>query len=143
MADVEEVVEADVPLLFHRSEKAWRTHPRNYRAVEQIATRVGELLLGRSLDLTWCHLVVQARQLAQVLPRVGRPDLSMLAEIVLGLGERVSTRDVDWLAWEDPFISGREADGLRREREGSVRETRKRLSYVIPTLQVLAEFVDE
>jgi hypothetical protein len=142
MADVEAVTEADVPLLFQRSERAWRTHPSNYRAMEQIVTQVGELLLGRSLDLTWCHLVVQAGQLAQVLPRVSRPDLSMLAEILLGLGERVSTRDVDWLAWEDPFISGREADGLRREREGSVWETRKRLSYVIPTLQVLAESVE-
>lgn len=143
LADVGAVTEADVPLLFQRSEKAWRTHPRNYRTVEQIATRVGEMLFDRLLDLTWCHLVVQGRQLARVLPRVGRSDLSMLAEILLGLGDRVRTRDVDWLAWEDPFISGREADGLRREREASVAETRKRLSYVIPTLQVLAEFAGE
>jgi hypothetical protein len=143
LADVGAVTEADVPLLFQRSERAWRTHPQNYRAVEQIATQVGEMLFDRSLELAWCHLVVQSRQLARVLPRVGRSDLSMLAEILLGLGDHVRTRDVDWLAWEDPFIFGREADGLRREREASVAETRKRLSYVIPKLQVLAEFVSE
>jgi hypothetical protein len=124
------VTEADVPLLFQRSGKAWSTHPKNYREVEHLATRAGELLLDRSLDLTWCHLVVQAQQLRQVLPHVGRPDLSMLAEMVLQLGDGVSTRDVDWLAWEDPFLSGRQADDLRREREGSVEETRKRLSCV-------------
>jgi hypothetical protein len=143
VADVESITEEDVPLLFQRSEKAWRTHPRNYRAVEGILTLVGELLLGRSLDLAWCHLAVTARQLAQVLPYVRQPDLSVLAEIVLGLGEGVSTRDVDWLAWEDPFISGREADELRQEREESKQETRKRLSYVISKLQVLAESIDE
>jgi hypothetical protein len=125
-ADVEAVSEADVPLLFQRSERAWQSHPRNYYAVEQIATRVGEMLLKRSLDLTWCHLVVQAQQLAQVLPRIRQSDLSMLAEILLGLGEQVSTRDV-----------------LKREREESVKETQKRLSYVIPTLQVLVRSVGE
>jgi hypothetical protein len=140
MADVGAITEADVPLLFQRSERAWRTHPRNYRAVEQIATQVGEMLFDRSLELAWCHLVVQSGQLAKVLPRVERSDLSMLAEVLLGLGDCVRTRDVDWLAWEDPFINGREADGLRREREASVAETRKRLSYVIPKLQVLVEF---
>lgn len=56
-----------VPLLFQRSELAWHTHPRNYREIEHIATRVGELVLKRTLDLTWCHLAIQARQLGEVM----------------------------------------------------------------------------
>jgi hypothetical protein len=141
-ADVQAVTDADVPLLFQRSDKAWDTHPQNYREVEGLATRVGELLLRQTLDLAWCHLAVQAQQMEEVLPQVRRPDLSMLAEVVLGLGERINTKKVDWLAWEDPFIQGREAGDLKREREGSVEETQKRLSYVIPVLQLLTESVE-
>jgi hypothetical protein len=138
IADVRSVTDADVPLLFQRSERAWDTHPENYRQVEGIATRVGELLLGRSLDWTWCHLVVKAQQLKDVLPQIRRQDLTVLGEILLELGESVNTQDVDWLAWEDPFIWGRGAEELKSEMENSVSETNKRLSYVIPTLQLLA-----
>ena len=67
----------------------------------------------------------------------------MLAEILLGLIEEVETKDVDWLAWEDPFLESRSQDVLKREREESAQETRKRLSYVVPTMRVLMDWVDE
>jgi hypothetical protein len=136
-ADVGAITADGVPLLFERSEAAWATHPRNYRDVEAFAIRAGEWLLGRSLDWTWCHLAVQVQQLSPALPYAQSPDLSMLAQILLHLRGQVTTRQVDWLAWEDPFILGRDPALLRREREGSPAETKKRLSYVIPTLQVL------
>lgn len=139
IADVQAVKAEAVPLLFQRSELAWHTHPRNYREIEHIATRVAELVLKRALDLTWCHLAIQARQLGEVLPRVRNTDLSVLAEIVLRLKEKVGTKDVDWLAWEHPFIEARDAEHLRREHESSVKETQKRLSYVIPIIQLLSE----
>lgn len=139
IADMQAVKEKDAPLLFQRSNAAWQTHPQNYREIEQMAIRVGEFALGRALELTWCHLVVQARQLRAVLPRVRNADLSMLAEIVLHLKEQIHTRDVDWLAWEDPFIHSRDAEQLRSEREESPEEAPKRLAYVIPVLQLLAE----
>jgi hypothetical protein len=139
IADVQATTGAYVPLLFQRSEKAWRTHPKNYREIEQLATRVGELLLNRAIDWIWCHLAARGRQLQQLLPQIEKRDLSMLAEILLQLGAKLNSQDVDWLAWEDPFISGREAGDLRRERESSVAETQKRLAYIIPTLHLLAE----
>jgi hypothetical protein len=137
VADVRAATPEVTPLLYHRSEAAWRTHPCNYRELEGMATRVGELLFGRSLDLAWCHLAVRAGQLRQVLPQVRNHDLSILAEIVLPLREEVRVQEVDWLAWEDPFIYRRDPVELRTERERSPEETQKRLAYVLPILQLL------
>jgi hypothetical protein len=100
-------------------------------------TRVGELLYGRTLDFAWCHLAVTAGQLRRILPLVRNHDMSVLAEMVLLLREEIATREVDWLAWEDPLILGVDAHQLKRERERGVEDVRKRLSYVLPMLQVL------
>jgi hypothetical protein len=132
---------AALPLLYQRSPAAWRTHPDNYRQIEAMATRAGALLVGRSLDWTWCHLAVRAAQLRAVLPALAQDEISVLGELLLALlraGYEVERRDVDWLAWEDPFIVGRPDGALRREREASLAETRKRLAYVIPTLELLS-----
>ncbi len=143
LQDVRACATGPLPLLFQRSRAAWQTHPRNYRQVEAMATGAGALLLGRSLDWTWCHLVVAAAQLRAVLPCLAQREISVLGELLLALlraEHDVRTRDVDWLAWEDPFIFDRPADELRREREGSVAETRKRLDYVISSLELLSRY---
>jgi len=139
VADVQATSLADLPLLYQRTKKAWETHPTNYRVIESLATQIGELLFKRSLDLTWCHMAMRTQQLQQVLPHIVHSDLSVLAEIVVHYADQITTMDVDWLAWEDPFITGREAASLKYERENSLGETRKRLSYVIPTIRLLAD----
>jgi hypothetical protein len=122
-----------------RSTAAWATHPRNYRDCEWMAIHTGELLFGRTLDFFWGYFVVTAGQLASVLSRVRSHDWGMQAEIVLQLRAQLTTREVDWLAWEDPFFEGGDAAALKQARENSLAETRKRLDYVIPTLQILLE----
>ena len=62
--------------------------------------------------------------------------------MVLLLIDRIHTQDVDWLAWEDPFILTRDAQQLKAERENSQQETYKRLTYVIPMLQLLHNVAD-
>jgi hypothetical protein len=71
------------------------------------------------------------------MPLVKNPDLSMVAEMIFYLQDDIKTRAVDWLAWEDPFILSRDPQGLRRERENSLEETRKRLRYVLPMIDTL------
>ena len=137
LADVASLTTDNLPLLFQRSQSAWETHPQNYRQLEGIVTTVGRNLFGRELDYGWCHIVVQAEQLREVMPLVRNPDLSMVAEMIFYMQDTVKTRDVDWLAWEDPFILGRDADELKREREQSLEETNKRLKYVLPMLETL------
>lgn len=137
LADIDLLASADVPLIFQRSEAAWATHPQNYRDIEGIVTTVGRNLFGRELDYAWCHIVVRAGQLREIMPRVKNPDLSMVAEMIFYLQQDIRTRAVDWLAWEDPFVLGRAATELKHERENSLEETHKRLSYAVPMMETL------
>jgi hypothetical protein len=137
LADIDSLSVSDAPLIFQRSQLAWETHPKNYREIEGIVTTVGRSLFGKELDYAWCHIVVSARQLREIIPLVKNPDLSMVAEMIFYLQSDIHIRDVDWLAWEDPFIFSREASGLKRERESSLDETRKRLKYVLPMIETL------
>ncbi|MBN1921034.1 MAG: hypothetical protein JW892_07315 [Anaerolineae bacterium] len=130
----------DTPLLFQRSAAAWATHPRNYYVAENLLTQLGEMILGRSLDFSWCHLALTAQQLKEILPYLKAHDLAILCEMVLALRQSLRMCDVDWLAWEDPLILGRELEQLKCERELSAAETRKRLAYVEPMLKVLFDF---
>jgi len=137
LADIDSLTVDDLPLIFHRSEFAWSTHPKNYHELEDVVTKVGINLFGKELDYGWCHLVVQAKQLREIMPLVKNPGLSMVAEMVFYLQKNIHTREVDWLAWEDPFILDRDTDELKRERECSLDETNKRLKYVLPMLETL------
>jgi hypothetical protein len=137
LADVDSLTDNDLPLIFHRSQAAWATHPQNYRQLEGIVTTVGQNLFGKTLDYGWCHIVVRAGQLREIMPLVKNPDLSMVAEMIYYLQDNIHTRDVDWLAWEDPFIFERDAAELKHEREHSLAETNKRLKYVLPMLETL------
>jgi hypothetical protein len=141
LADIDASTEEHLPLIFHRSANAWATHPRNYFELESFVTRVGQPLLNKSLDYGWCHFVIQAKQLRKIMPLVKRHDISMVAEMILHVHAEVKTREVDWLAWEDPFILGRDAGELKRERETSLIETQKRLAYVLPMVEMLVKFV--
>ncbi len=143
LADVNSLREADVPLIFQRSARAWKTHPDNYYEIETFITRMGRLLFGRDLDFAWCHLAIRADQLRAIMPRVRQSDWRMVAEMVLLILDRVGTREVDWLAWEDPFVLGREAAALKREREGSLAETRKRLAYALPMVELMTQFAQD
>ena len=137
LKDIDSLSVGDMPLIFQRSQDAWESHPQNYRELEGIVTVVGRNLFGRELDYAWCHLVVCAGQLREIMPFVKNQDLSMVAEMIFYLQENIQTRDVDWLAWEDPFVLSRDPIQLKQERENSLEETRKRLSYVLPMIDTL------
>jgi hypothetical protein len=137
LADIDSLSADDVPVIFHRSAHAWETHPQNYRELEGIVTTVGRNLFGLELDYAWCHIAARAGQLRDVMPLVKNPDLSVVAEMIFHMQDEIKTRDVDWLAWEDPFILSRDAAELKHERENSLPETKKRLNYVLPMIETL------
>ena len=140
LADIASLSPEETPLIYHRSPKAWATHPDNYLALESFVTRIGETLFGKSLDYAWCHLALRAGLLAEIIPHVRNHDISMVAEIVLLTQEHIQTRDVDWLSWEDPFLFSRDPAELKREREANPQEVQKRLSYVLPMVEALVKF---
>jgi hypothetical protein len=137
LSDVDSLSANDLPLIFQRSSEAWETHPQKYRELEGMVTKVGHYLFGRDLDYAWCHIVVCASQLRAIMPLVKNPDLSVVAEMIFYLQDKIQTRAVDWLAWEDPFILSRDPTELRNERENSLDETKKRLNYVLPMIDTL------
>lgn len=137
LADIDSLTVSDVPLIFQRSQTAWDTHPQNYRQLEGIVTTVGKNLFGRELDYSWCHIALQAKQLRELIPLIKNPDMSMVAEMIFYMRDTIKTRDVDWLAWEDPIILNRDAKQLKQEREQSLDETNKRLKYILPMLDTL------
>ena len=61
----------------------------------------------------------------------------MVAEMIFYMQDEIKTRDVDWLAWEDPFLLSRDSAELKHERENSLDETNKRLRYVLPMIETL------
>lgn len=138
-ADMQGVTLADTPLIFARSAAAWETHPANYYAVEQMVVQAGELLLGQTLDFAWCHLVLSAAQLRELLPKLRSPNIDIVAEFVIHLRHQIQTKEVDWLAWEDPFIYQCDAQQLKQERAASLTESQKRFNYAIPMLQHLLD----
>ena len=137
LADIDSLSVSDVPLIFQRSHLAWETHPRNYQELEGFVTTVGHNLFGLELDYAWCHIAIRAAQLREVMALVRNTDLSMVAEMIFHMQGDIQTRDVDWLAWEDPFLCGRDEAELKRERENSLLETNKRLKYVLPMIKTL------
>jgi hypothetical protein len=143
LADVDSLRLDDLPLIFHRSPAAWATHPQNYARLEGFVTKIGEQLFGKTLDYGWCHIVVRAGELREVMPKVTHLGLSMVAEMILHMQHHIHTRDVDWLAWEDPFLTGRDPLELKTEREQSVDEYEKRLSYCLPMVEALTKFALE
>lgn len=140
LADMDSLRLDDVPLIFHRSALAWSTHPQNYARLEGFVTRIGEILFGKTLDYGWCHLVVRAGELREVMPKITAPDLSMVAEMILHMQHHIHMSEVDWLAWEDPFIHGRDAAEFKAEREASADEYEGRLSYCLPMVEALVKF---
>jgi hypothetical protein len=142
IADIEAVDHKRAPLIFHRSTKAWKTHPQNYADIEGFATKVGKYFFGKTIDFAWCHLVIQASQLADVIPYTNYSDISMVAEMILPIVDIVQTQDVDWLAWEDPFVLSRDADKLKAEREKDPSETQKRLAYTLPIVEAISKFAN-
>jgi len=140
LVDADSLRLGDLPLIFHRSPAAWATHPETYARLEGFVTKIGEQLFGKTLDYGWCHLVVRAGELREVMPKVTHPGISMVAEMILHMQHHIHTREVDWLAWEDPFLAGRDPLEMKAEREQSVDEYEKRLSYCLPMVEALVQF---
>jgi hypothetical protein len=139
MTDIELLDNDAIPMIFQRSTQAWHTHPTNYRRLELMVTELGEVLFNQTLDFAWCHLAVKSQDLMHILPKIKHPEMAMVAEIVVHLRDRIHTKDVNWLSWEDPFVLDVEAEILKVEREKSSTEVRKRLNYVLPMLQLLKD----
>lgn len=99
------------------------------------------MILDKTLDFSWCHLVLQAQTLRDILPRFQNRDISVFAEFILLLEAKIQVKEVDWLAWEYPFIFEQDAVRLKQERKQSLEELNKRLGYAVEMLRLLHKFL--
>ncbi len=129
-------------LMFERSQAAWDTHPENYREIEQMVSRMFELFCGRSIELMPCALLLSYDAASSILSQSSSPSYEVWAEwtlLAMRSGIPVTTRKVDWLAWEHPHWKGVDSTELKRCREASPDEVIKRIEMNVPVALMLAE----
>lgn len=129
-------------MVFERSQAAWSTHPSNYREIEQMVSRMFQLLCGRFIELMPCALILSSSAAAAVLRQSTSPSYEIWAEwILLAMknGIRVTTNQVDWLEYQHPYWERIEPDILKQERETSGEETIKRIRMNMPVALMLTE----
>jgi hypothetical protein len=142
LADIQWANHQRAPVLFQRSETAWKTFPEHYRTIEYFAIDTGKLLFNKYYDFACSHFAMPAQTLQQLLPGVKGHGFEILLEIILAVREQLITKNVDWLEWEDPFVLQVDANTLREQRDRDPQEYKKRLVYIIPFLQILYEKID-
>ena len=129
-------------LVFERAQIAWNTHPANYREIEQMVARMFELFCGRSIELMPCALLLSYDAASAILSQSTSPHCQVWSEwILLAMknGIPVTTRKVDWLAWEHPYWDNVDPDELRRCWESSPDEVIKRIKMNVPVASMLTE----
>jgi hypothetical protein len=129
-------------LVFERSQASWDTHPANYREIEQMISRIFELFSGRSIELMPCALLLSYDAASSILSQSSSPSCEVWAEwmlLAMKNGIPVTTRKVDWLAWEHPHWQGIDPAELKRCREASPDEVVKRIEMNVPVALMLAE----
>lgn len=138
LEDTTNISTIDTPLLYLRSEVAWKIYPQNYYAIESMVTELARILFGSTLDYTWCHLAITASNLQDKLPEI--QDQSLVyphTELTFLLRDTLKTKVVDWLSWEDPFNLGKNSEQLKKQRENDPLEFEKRMGYILPEINYL------
>jgi hypothetical protein len=129
-------------LIFERSPSAWDTHPSNYREIEQMVSRMFELLCGKFIELMPCALLLSCSVANTVLSQSSSPSYEVWAEwtlLAMKNGIAITTKKVDWLAYQHPYWEQVEPDKLEREREASREETVKRIEMNVPVALLMTE----
>ena len=122
-------------LIFGRSNRAWRTHPKEYYSIENIVSDIGEIFTGKRFDWIWCGCKFNQSVAEAILKKSKSSDFSILAEFILITDKEnrsIKQKDVDWLEWEDPFW----CPGKNKELPISFGECRFRLNYCIEALKM-------
>ncbi|MBL7064717.1 MAG: hypothetical protein ISS49_11020 [Anaerolineae bacterium] len=129
-------------LIFERSQSAWDTHPSNYREIEQMVSRMFEFLCRKFIELMPCALLLSCSAANTVLSQSISPSYEVWAEwILLAMKNSIpiTTKKVDWLAYQHPYWEQVEPDILKQEREASREETVKRIKMNMPVAFLMVE----
>jgi len=129
-------------IVFERSPAAWATHPDNYREVEGMTTRLGELLFGSTVDWCPCALILGANVSRFIVRESNNPTYAVWPEWLLlaaKYGATIASTEVDWLAWEDPFWQQITPQELKHAQENDPLQVVKRIQMHVPMALLMAE----
>ncbi len=138
---VGEVLKHDVMLL-ERTERAWSTHPQNYREIEQAANQMGRYILGKEVELGSCGMSFSSEIARRILDDSVGTTFSAGAEWILLFflwNYDPYIQKCDWLTWEDPFIEKKSATELKLQREADPHEVLKRIHMNADFVALLKE----
>ncbi len=141
--DITKKYHSDV-MIFSRSQKAWKTHPKDYYASEKIVEDIGYSFLGKRFDWAWCGALLSQRAVRIILSKKSRiNDFSIEAEWILSCYQKgcsIESKKVDWLAWEDPFWA--KHNGKKISSNLTTKQKIFRLTYNIHALQIIHKAFD-
>ena len=129
-------------MVFERTPAAWATHPANYKEVEGMTSRLGELLFGSTVDWCACALIFGADVSRAIVKSSNNHSYAVWAEWLLlaaQQGATIASTEVDWLAWEDPFWEQVDGESLRRVQESDPQQVVKRIHMHAPVALLMAE----
>lgn len=129
-------------LIFERSRSAWDTHPSNYCEIEQMLSRMFDLLCGKFIELMPSALLLSCSAANTILSQSISPAYEVWAEwtlLAMKNGIPITTKKVNWLVYQHPYWEQVEPDVLKREREASREETVKRIKMNIPVAFMMVE----
>ncbi len=128
--------------LYERTEKAWKTYPKNYKKIEQMVNKLGKILFGREIELATCGFIISSDLAKNVLNKSVSNYYDICTEWILLAhlySIKIKTKKVDWLAWEDPFIEDVNSDKLKILWENDQEKNKKRIEMNTPFINILLE----
>lgn len=129
-------------VIFSRSEKAWKSHPKDYFALENMVTETGKVFINKEVDWTWCGAMFKPKIIKPILVKSKSLDFSVLTEFILinhCLGGTLKSIEVDWLAWEDPFWAKKDKT-FNPAKKFNNKEKTFRLEYCINCLKLFLDY---
>lgn len=129
-------------VIFERSQTAWETHPTNFREIEQMVSRMCELMHGQFYDLMPCAYIFSYSTASTILNQSISASTEVWGEwllLAIKNGILITRESVDWLAWKDPYWEHIEYEKLKQMREHSQEETIKRIKMNVPSMLMLTE----
>ncbi len=143
IADASKIYSSDM-MIFSRSQKAWKTHPKDYYVSEKIVEDIGWSFLRKRFDWVWCGVSLSEKAVRAILSNYKLlNDFSVETDWILTSHKEkcsISDKKVDWLAWEDSFWAAH--GGKPAPRQLSQSQKIFRLTYNVRALQLIHDAFD-
>lgn len=128
-------------IIFARSKKAWNSHPADYYNLEKIIADAGKVSTGKMLDWIWCGALIKKNLAELILKESKLNNFAVLSEFIVIADKNnklIRNKNVDWMAWEDPFWA-KQNNRTKPNRNLSEKEKIFRLRYCLDAIKLFLQ----